>query len=270
MSSFLDRPVAMAGLGAGFIRFMGFFFPAVDTPLFTGRIWHENFTFTAAQPLAALVVIIVTGINYFSVKMSGGIQVFLTSLKIGTIVDDRVRRAAPWPSDWRCGNAAGDGARAWGLIRALLTALVPAMWAFNGFNDLGAFGEEIKRPEKNIPRAILLGLFDCRRTLFPGECCVLPCAAICGGGSVAARCIGRGAGVCGQSRCRLAHAGDGPLRVWRVACRGADRGANSVCDGSRRSLFPICGNSTSFVPHAQRSAALSGCRRYAARIDWDI
>src|SRR5580765_7288566 len=28
MSSLLDRPVAMAGLGAGFIRFMGFFFPA--------------------------------------------------------------------------------------------------------------------------------------------------------------------------------------------------------------------------------------------------
>jgi APA family basic amino acid/polyamine antiporter len=47
----------------------------------------------------------------------------------------------------------------WGVIRALLTALVPAMWAFNGFNDLGDLGEEIRRPEKNIPRAILLGLF---------------------------------------------------------------------------------------------------------------
>src|ERR1700741_1766570 len=59
MSSFLDRPVAMAGLGAGFIRFMGFFFPAVATPLFTGHIGHQEFTFTAAQPLAALVVLIV-------------------------------------------------------------------------------------------------------------------------------------------------------------------------------------------------------------------
>src|SRR5579872_1977833 len=34
MSSFLERPVAMATLAAGFIRFMGFFFPAVMTPLF--------------------------------------------------------------------------------------------------------------------------------------------------------------------------------------------------------------------------------------------
>src|SRR6266567_6464481 len=51
MSSFLDRPVAMAGLAAGFIRFMGFFFPAVTTPLSTWRFGHEEFTFTAAQPL---------------------------------------------------------------------------------------------------------------------------------------------------------------------------------------------------------------------------
>jgi amino acid transporter len=43
-------------------------------------------------------------------------------------------------------------------ISALLTALVPAMWAYNGFNDLGDLGEEITNPEKNIPRAILLGL----------------------------------------------------------------------------------------------------------------
>jgi amino acid transporter len=156
MSSFLDRPVAMAGLGAGFIRFMGFFFPAVDTPLFTGRIWHEEFTFTAAQPLAAFVVVMVTGINYFSVKMSGAIQVLLTSLKIGTIV------VIAFGGLLLGHQAVAAGPRAtpigWGIIRALLTALVPAMWAFNGFNDLGDLGEEIKRPERNIPRAILLGL----------------------------------------------------------------------------------------------------------------
>jgi basic amino acid/polyamine antiporter, APA family len=46
----------------------------------------------------------------------------------------------------------------WGTIGALLTALVPAMWAYNGFNDLGDLGEEILHPQKNIPIAIILGL----------------------------------------------------------------------------------------------------------------
>lgn len=158
MSSFLDRPVAMAGLGAGFIRFMGFFFPAVGTPLFTGHIGHQEFTFTAAQPLAALLVVLVTGVNYFSVKMSGGIQVLLTSLKVGTLI---IIAFGAFLMGHRPDVTTVPTARPMGLglIGALLTALVPAMWAFNGFNDLGDLGEEIGRPEKNIPRAILLGLF---------------------------------------------------------------------------------------------------------------
>src|SRR5246127_4724865 len=35
MSSFLERPVAMATLAAGFLRFLGFLFPIVSKPLFS-------------------------------------------------------------------------------------------------------------------------------------------------------------------------------------------------------------------------------------------
>lgn len=157
MSSFLDRPVAMAGLGAGFIRFMAFFFPGVGTPLFTGHIGHQEFTFTLAQPLAALVVVLVTAVNYFSVKLSGGIQVLLTSLKVGTLVIIAFGALLlGHPTEAAATSLAHP--MGFGLVGALLTALVPAMWAFNGFNDLGDLGEEIRQPEKNIPRAILLGL----------------------------------------------------------------------------------------------------------------
>ena len=158
MSSFLDRPVAMAALAAGIIRFISFFIPSVATPLWASRLGHFEITVTAAQPLAALIVIFVTAINYFSVKLSGEIQVFVTSLKVGTIViiafgglllGHRIAGLAVWQA-----KPAGVG-----TIGALLTALVPAMWAYNGFNDLGDLGEEITKPEKNIPRAILLGLF---------------------------------------------------------------------------------------------------------------
>src|SRR6202045_4200826 len=82
MSAFLERPVAMATLAAGFLRFLGFLFPVVFTPLFTGHIGGYEFAFTAAQPLAALVVIAVAAVNYFSVRFGGAIQVLLTSLKM--------------------------------------------------------------------------------------------------------------------------------------------------------------------------------------------
>src|ERR1700684_4255241 len=64
MSSFLERPVAMATLAAGFLRFAGFLFPIVATPLFTTHIARYHFPFTLAQPLAALVVVAVTARHF--------------------------------------------------------------------------------------------------------------------------------------------------------------------------------------------------------------
>jgi APA family basic amino acid/polyamine antiporter len=157
MSSFLERPVAMATLAAGFLRFVGFLFPVVAVPMFTLHFGSYDFAFSWAQPLAALVVVAVTAINYLSVRMGGAIQVVLTSLKMGTIAviviagvvfgKQHGLEAAPQVTHLGVGTIGG-----------LLTALVPAMWAYNGFNDLGDVGEEIVDPQKNIPRAIILGL----------------------------------------------------------------------------------------------------------------
>jgi basic amino acid/polyamine antiporter, APA family len=167
MSSFLERPVAMATLAAGFLRFLGFIFPVVATPLFTSHLGRYEFTFTVAQPLAALVVIAVTALNYLSVRLGGSIQVLLTSLKIGAILVIVVagmlfgKPQAMVAASFGVHSASGPhdlSLLSWGTIGAILTALVPAMWAYNGFNDLGDLGEEIQHPEKNIPRAIILGL----------------------------------------------------------------------------------------------------------------
>ena len=157
MSSFLERPVAMATLAAGFVRFLAFLFPAFSTPWSTAHLGGYAFTFTRAQPLAALVVVLVTAINYFSVRLSGAIQILVTALKMSTIVIIVLggllfRPTAP--------QKVTPSAPPFHLsaIAALLTALVPTMWAYNGFNDLGDLGEEILQPEKNIPRAIIFGL----------------------------------------------------------------------------------------------------------------
>lgn len=161
MSAFLDRPVAMAALGAAFLRFLSFIFPVVATPIHTFHFGGSEFTFTLAQPLAVLVVAIVTAVNYLSVRMSGGIQLFLTAIKIGTILLIVIggllfgaKHAAPASIPVQAPSHT-----IFGTICAVLLALVPAMWAYNGFNDLGHVGEEILEPGKNIPRSILTGLF---------------------------------------------------------------------------------------------------------------
>ena len=157
MSAFLERPVAMATLAAGFVRFLGFFMPVLFNPLFVTHIGGYSFSFTVAQPVAALIVVIATAVNYFSVRMSGVIQILLTVLKMAAILVIVVGGLlfGAKHSGRNVHDAAPFG---FGMIGALLTALVPAMWAYNGFNDLGDLGEEISQPQKNIPRAIILGL----------------------------------------------------------------------------------------------------------------
>ncbi|HET9308005.1 MAG TPA: amino acid permease, partial [Candidatus Sulfotelmatobacter sp.] len=157
MSAWLERPVAMAALAAGFVRFLAFLFPAVATPLFSYHVGHYAFTFNTSQLIAAFIVVLATALNYFSVQMNGSIQILVTSLKMLAIL---VIIAGGVLFARKTGIAASPAATplSWGTIAALLTALVPTMWAYNGFNDLGDLGEEILNPQKNIPRAILMGL----------------------------------------------------------------------------------------------------------------
>lgn len=157
MSSWLERPVAMAALAAGFVRFLAFLFPAVATPLFSGHVASYEFTFNTSQLIAALVVVLATALNYFSVQINGDIQVLVTSLKILAILII-IAGGVLWARKTSIAAASTAAPLSWGTIAALLTALVPTMWAYNGFNDLGDLGEEILDPQKNIPRAILLGL----------------------------------------------------------------------------------------------------------------
>lgn len=155
--SFLQRPVSMATLAAGFLRFVGFLFPVVARRLFTLHFAGNELSVTIAQPLAAVVVLLVTALNYLSVRVGGVIQVLLASLKTGTIAlivvsglifgSQHVKKPATLVSPL-----------GWGSMSAFLTALVAAMWAYNGFQDLGDLGEEIQRAEKNFPRAIILGI----------------------------------------------------------------------------------------------------------------
>lgn len=157
MSAWLERPVAMAALAAGFVRFLAFLFPAVATPLFSYHVGHYAFTFNTSQLIAAFIVVLATALNYFSVQMNGSIQILVTSLKMLAIL---VIIAGGVIFARKTSIAASPAAPplSWGTIAALLTALVPTMWAYNGFNDLGDLGEEILNPQKNIPRAILMGL----------------------------------------------------------------------------------------------------------------
>ena len=45
-----------------------------------------------------------------------------------------------------------------GLFGAMFTAMLAAFWAYDGWNNIGYLGGEVKNPKKNIPKALYLGV----------------------------------------------------------------------------------------------------------------
>ena len=160
-SSMIMRPGAAAVIAAGLLRFTGFLLPSVADPIFT---WHlllpfqsqpYQFTFTAAQPIAAGIIVLVAAINYLGVRTAGHLQIFLTALKVAAMLAivilgltlGRLSGIEPTLVTWPVQGSLG----------AVLTAIVPVMAAYNGFQTLGPLGGEVSDPKRNIPTAAILG-----------------------------------------------------------------------------------------------------------------
>ena len=209
MHSIVGRPSSASSIAAGLVRFLGFLLPWVATPIFTLHIsipaltgWLKPyyFVFTWGQPLAVLWLAIMTGVNYLGVRLGGAVQVFLTAIKIISVVivigvaffSATPAAHAPdpiWP-------AAMDA----GVFSAFLAALAAALWAYDGWEDLNLVGSEVENPSRNFPRALVGGvaLVAVIYLLFSAACLkVLPFASVAASQHIASDVVehvaGRGA-----------------------------------------------------------------------------
>src|SRR5213594_2075652 len=209
MHSIVGRPSSLASISAGMMRFLSFLLPVIAVPLFTvhiaipgltGWIKPYDFVFTWAQPLAVVWLLIMTGINYLGVRLGGAVQVFLTTIKITSVVivigvaffaPASAQTGGPQPF-W---PAAGMGAGA--IFSAFLAALAAALWAYDGWEDLNLVGSEVEEPQKNFPRALLGGvsLVALVYLLFSAACLrVLPFDAVANSSHIASDVVEHVAG----------------------------------------------------------------------------
>ena len=97
----------------------------------------------------------VTGINYLGVRTAGRLQVFLTALKVAAVA--AILTLGLTARGFAGAQSSIVTSSAHGAVGGLLIALVPAMAAYNGFQNLGSVGSEVLNPGKNLPRAVVLG-----------------------------------------------------------------------------------------------------------------
>jgi APA family basic amino acid/polyamine antiporter len=153
----IAKPASVATIATGLVRILGTFsifsfFPAdaVSVP----------FAVTWGQLVAIAAVVLISLLNYFGVKKAGEFQLVFTVLKVAIILGIVVVCFSG------AGNAAGRGwsnfattfAGAKGGVAGFMAALVAALWAYDGWNDLNMVAGEIKKPERSIPIALIAGV----------------------------------------------------------------------------------------------------------------
>ena len=121
--------------------------------------------FTAVHAVAIGAVAAVTLINCAAVSFGGRIVSVLTSLKVALVVGLGVVALLWGRGDWghfaqsgASGSCEGVSGAARGGVAGFGAAMMAALWAYNGWNEMTYVAGEVKDPRRNLPRALIGGL----------------------------------------------------------------------------------------------------------------
>ena len=152
----IAKPASVATIATGLVRILGTF-PIFS--FFTVNAISVPFGVTWGQLVAIAAAILISVLNYLGVKKAGEFQLVFTVLKVAIILGIVVvcfGGGSAAGGGW--GNFATTFTGAKGGIAGFMAALVAALWAYDGWNDLNMVAGEVKRPERNIPIALIAGV----------------------------------------------------------------------------------------------------------------
>ena len=149
----IAKPASIATITAGLMRILGTF-RIFD--FLTHNLISSPLAITWAQVGAMVVTIAISGLNYIGVRRAGDFQYIFTWLKVLMIA--AIVGIAFSFSGGTFSNFSTTYSGATGGISGFMVALVAALWAYDGWNDLNMVSEEIERPERNIPLGLIVGV----------------------------------------------------------------------------------------------------------------
>lgn len=105
-----------------------------------------------AQWIAIAATILISLLNYLGVKRAGMFQVIFTSLKVAMIIGVALIGFSYAQGSW------GNFATSIPPRSTFMAALVAALWAYDGWNDLNMVAGEVREPRRNVPIALIGGV----------------------------------------------------------------------------------------------------------------
>ncbi len=157
--TWVGKSASLATLATGFYTYMADFFPALQSPAWTLPLpigpGGGPLEIRYGQLVGIGVILFLAGVNYLGVRVGGGVQVTVTALKLLLIAG--VVSAGLFAGYARSANLSAATVANPGGVAGFFAALVAALWAYDGWNNAGMLGSEIKNPQRNLPLALVAG-----------------------------------------------------------------------------------------------------------------
>lgn len=100
-------------------------------------------------------------LNYLSVKVGSAFQVVATFLKFAVIAALVAGIFFSGKGDVAHFVQAAAPKEGWGLMGAMVAAMTGAFFAYDGWINVAAIAGEMKQPQRNIPRSLVVGVLAC-------------------------------------------------------------------------------------------------------------
>ena len=162
----LARSASAAALAVGFAIFLNDFVGGtIKQPYFSLHLPGDiTIPFGSLQVIALSAILVTTLINCAAVKVSGHFATVLTVVKVLVLIAVGVGAFAYSGGDWghlsqinNNGTCEGVAVTSGGFA-GLAAAMLGALWAYDGWNNIAFMAGEVKHPERNLPRALIVSM----------------------------------------------------------------------------------------------------------------
>jgi APA family basic amino acid/polyamine antiporter len=166
MRFFIGNTGGSAALAAG----LGIFLNVLAGGALAGHVYTQDLFGAQAgvngvQMVAIGALAVVTVINCAAVSVGGQIASVLAALKVLLIVGLGAAALLFGSGDWTLfatsgagGTCEGVSAAARGGVAGFGAAMMAALWAYNGWNEMTYVAGEVRDPQRNLPLALIGGI----------------------------------------------------------------------------------------------------------------
>jgi APA family basic amino acid/polyamine antiporter len=147
---------SIATLATGFFLYLSNFFPVLDRVFYTIHLplgpGGGPLELRFGQLFAIGLILSLAWLNYFGVKLGGEVQVAVTVVKVALIAFIIIAGLG-----FGSAHAPAAGRVAPFTLAGFFAALVAALWAYDGWNNVSMVASEVRDPQRNLPQALIGG-----------------------------------------------------------------------------------------------------------------